>query len=545
MWRNNISFLSSIVLNRSPDNDPLLMPEKISLPDNTPFVSVIVLNYNSMAHLPDNLASLHQLDYPAGRLEIVLADNASSDGSTEWVAANYPAVRIVQNGANLGFAAGNNAAAATARGQWLAILNPDTRVRPEWLAELVRPALAEPEIVCVASRMLSWDGATIDFADAAINFMGWGCQPGYGSRRLDDFTQDKEILFAVGGAMLVKRPVFLDAGGFDPDYFAYYEDVDLGWRLWLMGHKVALAPRAVVYHRHHGSWDSVHDAQRWLLAERNTLFTIIKNYGDDSLARALPAALLLAMQRAYLDIQPDPHVFGGVAAAPANGVFGPRYYLSQARTLLRQGNYRELRQRALDELERRWRSRGQAAPGVVVRPRQQPIEGYFAVPAIAPSRLLAGRDVLQALPRLQEKRQTVQARRRRSDHQIFPLFQWALRSNFGDDLFIHAMNQVSAGFGLVAFFEGAQQPEPLDQPAQALSWEVSLLLLRLMDRAFTLSGAPEAALRLGGPAPEATLPVPIESVAVLARVNQLLWALPDAPLVELLAWLKERLKSIE
>jgi GT2 family glycosyltransferase len=120
----------------------------------------------------------------------------------------------------------------------------------------------------------------------------------------------RPFLFACGGAMLIRRDLFLEVGGFDPDYFAYFEDVDLGWRLWLLGHRVVYAPRAVVYHRHHGSWQTVNDAKKWLLAERNTLYTIVKNYEDDHLARILPAALLLILQRAFLDIRPDPAYFG-------------------------------------------------------------------------------------------------------------------------------------------------------------------------------------------------------------------------------------------
>jgi GT2 family glycosyltransferase len=270
-----------------------------------PTVTVVVLNYNSLVHLHDNLDSLMQLDYPPDQVELLLADNASSDGSPEWVTAHYPIVRIVRNSSNLGFAAGNNRGAQAARGEWIAFLNPDTRVAPNWLSELIEPALRDPEVMCVASKMLSWDGATIDFGDAAINFMGWGCQPGYGSPRINEFDQPKELLFACGGALLIKRQVFLQAGGFDPDYYAYYEDVDLGWRLWLLGHKIAFAPHAIVYHRHHGSWDAVSSLKRWVLSERNTLFTIIKNYDDQNLARILPAALLLVMQRAYLDIRPD------------------------------------------------------------------------------------------------------------------------------------------------------------------------------------------------------------------------------------------------
>ena len=178
-----------------------------------PTISVVVLNYNSLAHLQYNLESLQQSDYPRDHLEIVLADNGSTDGSLDWVAAHYPTVRIVRNGANLGFAEGNTVGARAARGEWVAFLNPDTRVKPDWLTELIQLTLHNPDVVCVASRMLTWDGEAIDFADAALNFMGWGCQPGYGSRRLSDFERDKELLFACGGAMLIKRQVFLDAGG--------------------------------------------------------------------------------------------------------------------------------------------------------------------------------------------------------------------------------------------------------------------------------------------------------------------------------------------
>ena len=224
------------------------------LDDKRPFpsISIIVLNYNSMVHLHDNMESLLRLDYPVNKIEILLVDNASEDESVAWVKANYPIVRIVQNGDNLGYAAGNNAGVLAARNEWIVILNPDMRVEPDWLMELTRPLAADPQLACVASKVLSWDGKTIDFADAAINFMGWGCQPGYGSHRLDEYTEDKLLLFANGGAMLIKRAVFLEAGGFDADYFAYYEDVDLGWRLWLRDYKVGFAAHAVVYHRHHG-----------------------------------------------------------------------------------------------------------------------------------------------------------------------------------------------------------------------------------------------------------------------------------------------------
>lgn len=505
-----------------------------------PVVSVIILNYNSLTHLQDNLDSLLALHYPVDRLEILLVDNASTDESVQWVMAHYPVVRIVRNKANLGFAGGNNAGVQAARGEWVVILNPDMHVEPDWLMELVRPLPQDPTIACVASKVLSWDGQSIDFADAAINFMGWGCQPGYGSQRLSDYDNPKPLLFANGGSMLVKRDVFLALGGFDPDYFAYYEDVDLGWRLWLSGYRVVFAPKATLYHRHHGSWQHVNAAKKWVLSERNTLFTIIKNFNDVNLARVLPAALLLLAQRAYLDILPDPALFDGdqVFAAPNARVFGPRYYLMQAGQLLRHGRFRELMRRVQDEWERR-RHREPDRPVKEKRPYQTPVNGHFTAPAIALARLLAAQDVNRNWNRLKEKRGNVQANRRRSDQEILPLFQWLLISNFGDDAFIQAMNHIVNRFHLDQMMEAMD--EPISSEIQQLSLSVARQLLQQIEQAFTLSEIEERPFRLNGTGLAESYQIPTASVAVLAKMNKLLWTLPDCPLPELLVWLEEGL----
>ncbi len=502
-----------------------------------PFVSIIILNYNSLAHLHDNLDSLLTLAYPIDHLEILLVDNASTDDSIQWAAAHYPVVRIIENGANLGFAGGNNAGVQAARGEWVVILNPDMRVEPDWLMELVRPLTQDPTIACVASKVLSWDGQTIDFADAAINFMGWGCQPGYGSQRLADYDSPKPLLFANGGAMLVKRDVFLALGGFDSDYFAYYEDVDLGWRLWLSGYRVVFAPKAIVCHRHHGSWQHVSAAKKWVLSERNTLFTIIKNFDDDNLARVLPAALLLLAQRAYLDILPDPTSFGEgqVFAAPDAPVFGLRYYLAQVAQLLQHGRFRELLRRVRDEWERR-RS-PMAQPTKEKRPYQKPVNGRFASPAAALARLLAGQDVQRSWDKLLEKRTGIQNGRNRSDQEILPLFQWLFISNFNDDSFIQAMNHVIERFRLNQMIDDAA--EPVTAEVRQLSLAVSQQLLGQIEQAFILSEVDERPFRLGGANLAETYQIPTASVAVLAKMNKLLWTLPDLPLSELLIWLKK------
>lgn len=514
-----------------------------------PFVSIIVLNYNSLDHLPTNLEALGSLDYPADRLEILLVDNASQDGSVDWVAANYPAVRIVRNGANLGFAAGNNAGVKAAKGEWVAILNPDIRVQSDWLLEMVRPltpqsSTPDPAIVSVASKMLNWEGTAVDFADAALNFMGWGNQPGLGSQQVARFDTAKPLLFPCGGAMLIRRDVFLEAGGFDPNYFAYFEDVDLGWRLWLMGYKIVYAPRAIVYHRHHGSWQTVSSAKTWALAERNTLLTLLKNYDDANLACILPAALLLTLQRAFLDVRPDPACFD-LPRAPMITPWG--YYRYELWQLVRYGRFLELTRRALAEMQRRVSRAGTPPPVKMPETewRQPEGNGRFQVPTIALSRLLAGRDILTQWDDVMSWRADVQMRRQRRDQDIFPLFQQPLVSNFGDAQFIFAMNQAIAKFKLVKLFAGHKKLPPPAPDVQAASLALSRRLLALMAGAFAASQADENTFRVPGAPPPTAYAAPDRCVALLAHANHWLWTLPDGDLPVVLAYLERQIEQWE
>ncbi|MDX1613304.1 MAG: glycosyltransferase family 2 protein [Candidatus Promineifilaceae bacterium] len=506
-----------------------------------PTVSILILNYNSMTHLQTNLDSVFALDYPADRMEIILVDNDSTDGSVAWVAEQYPPVKIVQNKQNLGFAAGNNAGAAAATGEWLAILNPDTRVRPDWLQELVRPTQQDPAVTSVASKMLNWDGTAVDFGDAAINFMSWGNQPGIGEPDLGQFQRPKPLLFACGGAMLIRRSVFLEVEGFDPDFFAYFEDVDLGWRLWLLGYRIVYAPQAVVYHRHHGSWDSVNDVKRWVLAERNTLYTVCKNYNDDNLSRILPAALLLVLQRAFLDVHADPAYFG-LPQLPQLSTW--RYYLYQTGQLIRSGHLGELGRRFVAELGRRLIRRDDPPPVRLPETWHEPeADGRFQMPAIALSRLLAGHDVDAHWDTMMAKRARLQANRRRPDQEIFPLFQGPLVSNFNDAHFIYAMGQIIEKFDLVSLFKYQRSLPITDPTIHQLSEGVSRQLLQLMDWAFRQSGVSEAAFRLGEAEPQAQYSVPDQTAALLAHANHWLWTLPNGELETILRYLQRQIEG--
>jgi N-acetylglucosaminyl-diphospho-decaprenol L-rhamnosyltransferase len=212
----------------------------------SPVVSVIVLAYQSGALLADCIASLERQTFRD--VEIILADNASTDGAPQAVAAAHPAVRFLENGANLGFAGGLNRGVAAARGRWVAFLNPDAFAEPDWLERLLAAADANPGARCFTSRQLMADDPTVlDGLGDVMSVTGFPYRGGYllpdpGNAVLG------EVFSACGGAMMIDRALFLDVGGFDERLFCYCEDVDLGYRLRLRGEPTLVVPDAVVRH---------------------------------------------------------------------------------------------------------------------------------------------------------------------------------------------------------------------------------------------------------------------------------------------------------
>ena len=278
-----------------------------------PTATVAIVNWNGREHLATCLPSVFALEHPAGAFECVVVDNGSTDGSVAWLAREWPQVRVVAHPDNRGFAAAANDAARAAAGDVVAFLNNDCRVEPTWLARLVE-ALVATGAAAAGSCMLDWNGARVDFGGAAMNFHGHGSHRGWNRPYVPDPAAAPEpALFGCGGALAVDRARFLAAGGFDGDYFAYFEDVDLGWRLWVLGERVLYVPTAVAYHRHRGSGM---DPARWrFLLERNALATLVKNYDDANLAVVLPAARVLLDARAALATGTEATSFAAAARA--------------------------------------------------------------------------------------------------------------------------------------------------------------------------------------------------------------------------------------
>lgn len=263
--------------------------------DLFPSVSVVIANRNGVSHLKESLGSLEKLNYPKNKLEVIVVDNASTDGSSEFIRSNYSWVKVIHNTRNEGFARPSNQGARYASGEFVAFLNNDMRVKKQWLVELVN-SLRSNHAQCAGSVIQNWDGKLLDFAGGSINFfsMGYQFDNGEPMKKIEPtLTQDRDILFACGGAMIIDRKIFLESGGFDEDYFAYFEDVDLGWRLHVLGCRVVLSVKSRVFHRHQSTGARFGAEKLRFLYERNKLYTLYKNYSDELLGKILPATLLL------------------------------------------------------------------------------------------------------------------------------------------------------------------------------------------------------------------------------------------------------------
>jgi GT2 family glycosyltransferase len=260
----------------------------------TPSISIIIVNWNGLSFLPDCLGSLAALNYPKDKAEVILVDNASTDGSQEYISHSHPAVKIIRLDKNYGFCKPNNEGAKAAAGEYLVFLNNDTGVTPDWLRELVHPALADPGVVCCASKMLYYDRRdTINTAGGRITIIGGGFYRGYGDKDGTAYDKPGYTGFGCAAGVLVRRDFFLSSGGFDEDYFAACEEHDLGWRAWLYGHKVAYAPAAVMYHRESGTFGSRsnYHPRKVYLNTRNRLYNLVKNLDGGNMWRGMLISL--------------------------------------------------------------------------------------------------------------------------------------------------------------------------------------------------------------------------------------------------------------
>jgi hypothetical protein len=209
-------------------------------------VSIIVVNFNGQRWLERCLgAAVRQL---SPQCELIVVDNGSSDGSVGWIGRSFPEVRLVTLAENVGFAAGNNVGAKSARGGYLAFLNNDAEPQPHWLQSLRKALDAHPHAAIAASKIVFMhDPSVVDSAGDGLTRWGGGFKRLRG-RPASEALETREIFGACGAACLVRREVFEEVGGFDERFFAVYEDVDLSYRIQLRGYSCLYVPEALVLH---------------------------------------------------------------------------------------------------------------------------------------------------------------------------------------------------------------------------------------------------------------------------------------------------------
>ena len=242
-----------------------------------PKVTVIVVNWNGEDFLERCLAAL--MGQTVKPHEIIVVDNASSDGSVE-IARRFPSVRLMLLGQNTGFARGNNLAseAASAQSEWIALMNPDAFAEPLWLEELLAAARRNPTFDVFGSKLVNAaDISVLDGIGDAYHVSGLVWRMAHGMPLSNATEGESEVFSACAAAALYRRRVLHELGGFDEDYFCYVEDVDLGFRLKLAGRRCLYVPKSVVLHVGSGTTGGQDSDFALYHGHRNLVWTFVKN----------------------------------------------------------------------------------------------------------------------------------------------------------------------------------------------------------------------------------------------------------------------------
>jgi GT2 family glycosyltransferase len=260
----------------------------------TATVAAVVVNLNSGELLERCLRSLGaQTLRPT---KTIVVDNGSNDGSVDALEERFQEVEVMRLGKNVGFARANNLAVErTESYEWIALVNPDAFPEPTWLETLVEAAADHPEYAFFASRLVdAAHGTTLDGTGDFYHVSGWAWQRGHGQAigRADDPKEPEEVFTACAAAALYAREAFQAVGGFDESYFCYFEDIDLGFRLRLAGHRCLYVPQAVAFHLGAATAGRESDFAVYH-AHRNLVWTYVKNMPRGLILLYLPHHLFV------------------------------------------------------------------------------------------------------------------------------------------------------------------------------------------------------------------------------------------------------------
>lgn len=263
--------------------------------------SIIIVNYNGKHYLDRCLNSIFNNNY--SKFEIIIVDNNSTDGSIEYINNKFSLysekIKIVSLNKNYGPAYARNKGFEKSSGNLICFLDNDTQVHPNWLITAKNLFNSDKQIGCVQSKLLLANQKNkIDYVGEYMGNLGFlKSTAQYGEIDNGQYDTQKTILAAKSAGMFIRRQAFIDAGKFDPDYFIFMEESDLGWRTWLAGYKNVLCPESIVYHQFSSTKDIVDpDFNNYLVrfhGTKNYIQTLIKNFSFSYLIKILPIHIVL------------------------------------------------------------------------------------------------------------------------------------------------------------------------------------------------------------------------------------------------------------
>jgi hypothetical protein len=273
--------------------------------DNLPFVSVIITNYNGKMVVKNCINSVLAMNYPKDRLEIILVDDHSYDGSVDFVKKEFPDVKIIRNDENRGVAESKNIGVKCAKADTIAFLDNDVEVSNDWLSELVKAMREDKQIGICASKIFFKDNPdTINSAGGVMNIYADAWDRGIYEKDIRQYNTQERVFYGCR-AKLIKKEVLERIGYFDPTLYIY-EDVDLGWRANLLGYKISYIPSAIAYHRFEGviKW---HSLKVKYLIERSRTRIMLKNYEGKTLLKNMAGLLKFRLFRFRIHIKSTQH----------------------------------------------------------------------------------------------------------------------------------------------------------------------------------------------------------------------------------------------
>jgi GT2 family glycosyltransferase len=296
-------------------------------------IAIVILNYNGFDHLRQFLPSVVAYSESA---DIIVADNASTDESVSWLKTNHPNIKIIQLDKNYGFCEGYNRALGLIKHEYSVLLNSDVAVSHNWLSPLAKALDHDKNLAAVQPKILSYSNKQkFEYAGAAGGFIDKMGYPFCRGRLFDtseedigQYNQPARVFWTSGACMMIRTNLFKELGGFDPDFFAHMEEIDLCWRLQRAGYHLLNLPSSIVFHLGAGTLPK-HNPRKTYLNFRNNLDLISRHWTTKELLIKLPIRIVMDWSAAGL------FLFNGIPLHSLAVFRAQIHFLTRIRSILK------------------------------------------------------------------------------------------------------------------------------------------------------------------------------------------------------------------